>query len=258
MREKALRLYPPPSVELEAGTIYEGDAIPSAPHVQRTRAMPHVVLNMVSSADGRSTVSGKASGLGSAVDRTTMRTLRGKADAVMVGAGTLRAERLSLGTDLGTALGTDRAPLAIVISKTLEIPLEQHLALDAGQDLLILAPECQGEDPHARARTRVMRGPSTPSGEVDLARALRMLKREEGVDLLLVEGGPTLNHALISASLVDELFVTVAPKLLGDAEKPAVLAGPLPKPHGLRLLSAYLAEDELFLRYALRSSTNFA
>ena len=71
----------------------------------------------------------------------------------------------------------------------------------------------------------------------------------------MVEGGPGLNHALISRQLVDELFLTVAPELLGGsagypylAQGPALPARDRPT---LDLVSIHLSGDELFLRYSI-------
>jgi 5-amino-6-(5-phosphoribosylamino)uracil reductase len=80
------------------------------------------------------------------------------------------------------------------------------------------------------------------------------LKAEYDIDLLLCEGGPTLNHALISANLADELFVTLAPMRVGggtSSDAPVIPNGSPDQPKRMHLLSVYLASDELFLRYAL-------
>ena len=86
--------------------------------------------------------------------------------------------------------------------------------------------------------------------EPDPAWALRALRDELGVRRLLVEGGPTLNGELLRAGLVDEIFWTLAPKVVGGGEELTMVAGPaLPGPRRLALVSAYLHEGELFLRY---------
>jgi 2,5-diamino-6-(ribosylamino)-4(3H)-pyrimidinone 5'-phosphate reductase len=102
----------------------------------------------------------------------------------------------------------------------------------------------------------VMRAPAGSTGAVDLKAALRALEAERGVESLVVEGGPGLNHALISRQLVDELFLTVAPELLGGtaAQTLTLLRGPeIPARDRpvLELLSIHVAESELFLRYSL-------
>jgi 2,5-diamino-6-(ribosylamino)-4(3H)-pyrimidinone 5'-phosphate reductase len=248
---KIRRLYPPPAREVSP--IYEDLDLP--PTGNRGGARPYVVINSVSSVDGRTAMEGKASGLGSATDRGTMRTLRSKADAVMVGAGTLRAERLSLGLDQTDGL---QQPLAIIVTDTGEVPLEEHLIVEGGQEVLILlsdaAPKRVVEGLYTLAP--VMRVPADSTGAVDFEKALLALEAERGVESVVVEGGPGLNHALISRELVDELFLTVAPELLGGSadQTLTLLRGPtLPardRPN-LELLSIHLSGDELFLRYSL-------
>ena len=87
------------------------------------------------------------------------------------------------------------------------------------------------------------------------------LQAERGVECLVVEGGPGLNHTLISRQLVDEIFLTVAPELLGGSaeETLTLLQGPaLPtrdRPT-LDLVSVHLAGDELFLRYSIAQTAD--
>ncbi len=217
-------------------------------------AGPYVIINTVSSVDGRTAVGGKAAGLGSGIDRQTMRNLRSRADAVMIGAGTLRAERLTLGLD---EPGVPQ-PLAIIVTDKGDVPLEEHLIVEGAQEVLILLSDAAPKRVVERLATLapVMRTPADSTGAVDLEAALRTLKAERGVESLVVEGGPSLNHALISLNLVDELFLTVAPELLGGRadQTLTLLRGPtLPdrdRPT-LDLASIHLSGDELFLRYSL-------
>ena len=74
--------------------------------------------------------------------------------------------------------------------------------------------------------------------------------RARGVRALLCEGGPTLNHSLLTAGLVDELFLTIAPVLTSDPDAIRILEGPvLPSAVPLELLWVLEAGGELFLRY---------
>jgi riboflavin-specific deaminase-like protein len=246
---KILGLYPPPAREVSA--VYEDLELP--PAGPRGDARPYVIINAVSSVDGRTTLEGKAAAIGSRTDRRTMRTLRSKVDAVLIGAGTLRAEKLSLGLDDPEGLPQ---PLAIIVTDSGEVPLEEHLVVEEGQEVLILLSDASPESvvERLRAVAPVMKAPADPTGAVDLARALPALEAERGVGSLLVEGGPGLNHALISRNLVDELFLTVAPRLLGgSAERTlTLLRGPtLPARPTLDLVSIHLADGELFLRYSV-------
>ncbi len=248
---KVQRLYPPPAREVSA--IYEDVNLP--PSGRRDAERPYVIVNMVSSVDGRTAIEGKSGRLGSRVDRQTMRTLRSKADAVMIGAGTLRAERLSLGLDPSDGVPK---PLAIIVTNTGDVPLEENLIVPEGQQVLILLSDAAPEEVVERLGklALVLRAPAGPTGAVDLDGALRALRARRSVGSIVVEGGPGLNHALISHNLVDELFLTVAPELLGGTagQTLTLLRGPeiLARDHlALDLVSIHLAEDELFLRYAL-------
>ncbi len=253
MTQKVLRLYPLPARELPSSKLYEDLEIP--PFELRDPSRPYVIINMVSSVDGRAALEGKAFGIGSATDRRTMRTLRSGADAVMIGAGTLRAEKLSLGLD--EADGAPQ-PLAIIVTHTGDVPLEEHLIVKGGQEVLILLSDAAPRRVVERLRNLapVLRAPADSTGTIDLEATMRTLKAERDVETLVVEGGPGFNHALISRRLVDELFVTVAPELLGGSAEQTLtlLRGPAFSAHErptLDLVSVHLADGELFLRYSL-------
>ncbi len=220
---------------------------------------------MVASLDGKATVGGKAGPIGSTIDRVLMRALRAQADAVMVGAGTLRAERLTLAIpeDLAgsrASRGLDPQPLAVVATAAGDVPLRENLLGSSPENLIVLVPS---KTPRHRftalsshARVEIVPEGAAPGAQLDLANALETLKGRHAVDVLLVEGGPALNHALVSLGLADELFLTLAPKLLGGERHDAltILEGPAlpgrqgPKPEPI---SVHLSEGELFLRYAL-------
>jgi riboflavin biosynthesis pyrimidine reductase len=101
-------------------------------------------------------------------------------------------------------------------------------------------------------------------GVVDLRWLLEYLRTEHAVDRLLVEGGPALNRSMIDGGLADEIFLTLAPKILSGREAAilrgdAVLRGETEeaeaadRSRSLELLSVYSSGSELFLRYRLGS-----
>lgn len=92
---------------------------------------------------------------------------------------------------------------------------------------------------------------SGPEGRADLPALLRA-QREQGVRALLCEGGPTLHRSLQELSLVDELFLTIAPKLAGDGS-PNLMSGNLPATIDLELVWLLEEESELFARYRVLS-----
>jgi 2,5-diamino-6-(ribosylamino)-4(3H)-pyrimidinone 5'-phosphate reductase len=224
---------------------------------------------MITSVDGKVAVGGKAGSIGSSTDRTVMRTLRSHADAVMIGAGTLRAERLTLAIPENLAQARRShslrpQPLAIVVTVTGDVPLQKNLLGSSPDNLLVLAsPETTEERLAALAALasiEIVPQEKLASGSsLDLTKALEVLKKRYAVDVLLVEGGPSLNYALASSGLVDELFLTLAPKLLGGVHPDAItiLEGmsllPTKSPNP-ELISVHLSNNELFLRYFLRSS----
>ena len=184
-----------------------------------------------------------------------MRNVRAQVGAVMIGAGTLRAERLSLGLD--SVSGVREQPLAVVLAAGGDVPLRENLVSHAGQDVLVMTTNNKAP---ALAESlggvaEVLGISETTGGYPDPAHALGYLRQQRGIESVLVEGGPRLNGSLISGGLVDELFLTLAPKLLGRAggDPQTILEGYLPKTVALRLISVHLATDELFLRYSLRS-----
>jgi riboflavin biosynthesis pyrimidine reductase len=149
-------------------------------------------------------------------------------------------------------------PLAIIVTDKGEVPLEEHLIVEGAQEVLILLSDAAPKRVVERLATLapVMRAPADSTGAIDLEAALRTLKAERGVESLVVEGGPGLNHALISLNLVDELFLTVAPELLGGGadQTLTLLRGPMLPARDrptLDLVSIHLSGDELFLRYSL-------
>ena len=80
--------------------------------------------------------------------------------------------------------------------------------------------------------------------------ALRALRADHGVRLLLCEGGPTILGALLREGLLDELFLTLAPLLAaGEPPLPTVTGQALPHPASLRLRWVLESEGELMLRY---------
>ncbi|MBV9465058.1 MAG: dihydrofolate reductase family protein, partial [Solirubrobacterales bacterium] len=89
--------------------------------------------------------------------------------------------------------------------------------------------------------------------ELTLTTVLRHLRSQLGIGSLLCEGGPTLLGALILERLLDELFLTIAPKLVGGGTSPTISSGPeLPEPQPLALRSLLERHGSLFLRYSLR------
>lgn len=239
-------MYPLPADTTIADGIYKTLELPQPePDAKR----PYVAINMVSTLDGKASIAGTTRDIGSRVDRRTMRNLRAHVDAVMIGAGTLRAERLSLADQV-----------AIFLTKSGELPL-QNLVGDPPEKILVFTGEhtdiCHKSiSADTCSPVIVERVSKTGEGRLDVSRTLQLLKDEYRISRLLVEGGPSLNHELLSNGLADELFLTVSPILAGGnrTELLNILEGPQLPSETARLTSlksVYLAGSELFLRYSL-------
>jgi riboflavin-specific deaminase-like protein len=204
---------------------------------------------MVSSLDGKATLDWRTKGLSSEVDRRVFHLLRTQADAVMVGAGTAREERYGRMTKndelrqrrVNDGLVPDA--LAVVVSGRLDLPPDLPL-LNEPEQRVVIATAADHELPGLTGDVEYAR-----VGD-DLPRLLAYLHERHGVRSILCEGGPTLNSFLFAAGVVDELFLTLSPKLLAGASALTIVAGrELVEPADARLVSVAEAENELFTRW---------
>ena len=222
------RLLPDPAGELDATQLA---AMYADARRRRAGGRPWLMVNMIASVDGATTVDGLSGGLGGPGDRAVFAVVRGLADVVLVGAATARAE----------GYGPPKRPgqRVAVVSRSGRLDWDSDL-FTSGAGLAVL-PEDGPAVPVPAVRAGV--------GGVDLGAALSQL---EG-DVVLAEGGPTLNAELAAAGLVDELFLTMAPLLVGGEAKRILAGPPAQEP---RLAVAHVLEDDgyLFFRY-LRQST---
>jgi riboflavin-specific deaminase-like protein len=209
---------------------------------------PHVAMNFAATLDGRATIEGRSGKIGSATDTAMLVGLRSRFDALMIGAGTMRAERYGRivsdpeKRERRERLGLPADPLMVIVSGRLDLPWDAGLFTEAGRVLIFTAAEDE-EPPPTEAALEIVR----QQGRVDVAAALRHLRREHGVRALLCEGGPRLHSELWSLGLVDELFLTMAPKLTGAG--PSILEGELAAPTSLALEWLLEERGELFGRY---------
>ena len=130
----------------------------------------------------------------------------------------------------------------------MELPVDAPLFHDPGSRIVVLT-NSDREPPPVPANLTVER---IPGENLDLVAGLARLAERHGVRSLLVEGGPTLLAAVVAAGALDELFLTLAPKLVGGKDEIRILEGAgLETPLDLRLRSALEEEGFLFLRYAV-------
>ncbi|MEA2646923.1 MAG: hypothetical protein QOE92_2006 [Chloroflexota bacterium] len=232
---------------------------------------PVLYSNFVSSIDGvvatmpressGSVISGKYWG-----DRFLMAVLRAHADAVLLGAGTLNSspghawtaahvfpDMADDWTAWRAAAGLPTEPRLVVVTASGRVDVD-HRAIQAGATV-VTTEEAAGRVSAALPGTCEVW--ALGSGlEVDLP-ALAARMHAEGMGTVLTEGGPTLMGSLLSAGLLDEVFLTLSPLLAGRhaLEQLGMVEGiSLMPDHGAwsTLVSARRSEDYLFLRYRLR------
>jgi len=233
---------------------------------------PHVFANFVASLDGIVAIdpprgSGADISGGDAHDRALMGILRAVADAVVIGAGNLRAEGDHVWTAervfpelagayarLRAALGKTAAPLQVVVSGGGDVDLS--LAVFSGATPSLVVTTAAGAARLRAQRSRVpLAVPEPVAGWIPLRAVLASARLGPGA-LVLVESGPTSTTRYLAEGAVDELFLTRAPIFVGRGGVPATLAlveGQVFRPGVARgrLLSARRNGDLLFVRYAI-------
>jgi|GEM_PF-232386 len=207
-----------------------------------------VRANMVASLDGGTTVHGRSGGLGNAADEHLFALLRDLANVVLVGAGTVRAERYGgirlteerAARRLRWGLSASPPPIAVVTSRGLD-PQSPLFTDTVTPPIVITTPAGAGQVPPG---VQVI---SSNSDQVDLAAALRTL-RQNGFRHVHCEGGPALLATLVAEGLLDELCLTISPMLLGTGSAPMV---PTRLGESVRwsLDGVHVVGDHLFTRY---------
>jgi 5-amino-6-(5-phosphoribosylamino)uracil reductase len=228
-----------------------------APVADRPVPRPRTIGVMVQSVDGHVTVDGRSGGLGGPEDRAVFRGLRARADALLVGPGTLNGERYSTVLDPPHRAAREAAglpPEPLVATVTRGFSLHEDLPL-LHEPLTRVVVYTETEPPFAvdPDRVQVVRTASaTPVVALeDLAR--------RGVAHVNCEGGPSLLASLVAAGALDELLVTVSPLLVGGEDALTMLHGALGRgadgPLPMALRGVWRGGDVLFLHYHLKNGS---
>ena len=210
---------------------------------------PWVMLNMVASADGATALQGGATALNDPDDVELFLSLRAVADVVLVGAETVRSENLGpvkLNDQMRehrSSNGIEGSPRLAILSRSLRLDPDHRVFSDQTKRPLIITPPREGDaqtEAISEVADLVFQDPLDGAG---IVAALRP------ANVILCEGGPTVNSQLIEAGLVDELNLTVSPMFaLGESQR--VGHGPeLDPPTELRFERLFLGDRSLFLRF---------
>jgi riboflavin biosynthesis pyrimidine reductase len=271
--------HPESALPQELRELYDGDL-----HFRTSlAARPFVIANFVSTLDGVVSyeIEGKSGGSAisgsDAADRFIMGLLRASADAIVVGAGTLRdVSAESLWTPEHAYPGAKHLyaeyrvsaqhkseyPLLVIISGSGQLELERAIFRMPAMRTVVVTT-LAGRDELTR------RGATTPgsveihalnssSGSIAPRAILQLLQSQFGVKILLHEGGPTLFGQFLAAEAVDEFFLTLSPQIAGrdgDATRPAVVQGVRFVPDSapwFQMVSVKERDAYLYLRYRAR------
>ena len=216
--------------------VYEELELPEPPEDR-----PYVFINMVSTIDGKILTGDRDEpvfDLGSKTDHATMRQIQARADGILIGAGTLRST---------PKLWYPDGKYRFVASRSGKIdPFVRFFSDDPSRAFVatsISAAESVPEDAQA-----ICVGQS----ELDFEELLGIMRNEMDIRYLLVEGGSHLNSDLFRLNLVDEIFLTFAPKIKLGEDVPTIADGiPLARAdvQNYELMSVKPVDSELFLRY---------
>jgi riboflavin biosynthesis pyrimidine reductase len=261
-----------PGLPADLRAVYGGDW-PLPPPL---RSRPFTITNFVVSHDGRISFDEPRRSGGGDVSRNAphdtwlMALIRARADAIITGSGTLRVARRHRWTPwetfpseearlaaLRSAEGRAPLPLLVILSGSGDLPGDAAALRVPGQPVLV-ATTAAGE-PRARAALAGLDQIAyhvSPGPGVDLAALLAELRADYGVNLLLSEGGARVYGELLAARLIDEVFTTVSPVVIGNRPppappRPALVEGVAFSPDDpprLRLLSLRRHGDYLFQR----------
>jgi diaminohydroxyphosphoribosylaminopyrimidine deaminase/5-amino-6-(5-phosphoribosylamino)uracil reductase len=189
----------------------------NAGHIRRvTDQRPHTILKLAASADGKAGLSGRrpVQITGSMV-RNEVHLMRSTSDAVLTGIGTALADDPLLTCRLpGMA---SRSPVRVVLDSKLRLPLDGRLVETAREvPLWVVTAEGAPQDREQALRAKgvdVLRVGAT-KGALDLDTALKALA-ERGITRLMIEAGPIVSAAFVSADLVDEAVLFRSPNAIG-------------------------------------------
>ena len=199
---------------------------------------PYTFINMVSTIDGK-IITGERNesvhDLGSDIDHFLMRRLETKADAVLVGANSLRASGVTW---------NPKTHARIVVTKSGNVPWDSQFLTNG--DAIVLTTE--DSDIESADSVTVIKAGKT---ELDWKDALKQLL-DRGINVINVLGGSEINAQLLERELIDEIFMTLAPKIKLGSDTPTIAGGtPLKREdvQKFNLVSFEVIGDEIFLRY---------
>jgi riboflavin biosynthesis pyrimidine reductase len=211
-----------------------------------------VALCMVSSLDGAVALDGVSGGLGGDADLLALSRLRASNDVSLVGAGTVRDERYgplrgsAARREDRAARGLRPVPRLAIVSRSGALDPELPVFADPEHPPLVLTSDAADQRRLARLEDRAELH-VFPDGQLGGGVVVEHLV-SLGLPRILCEGGPTLNQALLTEDRIDEVFLTLAPTLVGGSAA-RIVAGRAEAPRGFELVSVFEHAGDLLLRH---------
>jgi len=225
---------------------------------------PHVTVVMAMTADGKITSAARESvRLAGPRDRELLDRLRADADAVLHGGTTIRVDdppmriRSEERIRARVAAGRPPHPLQVVVSRTLALPFEGRFFNEPDVERLVVTGPSPAEDRvrAASAHAGVVRA----RGEDATAEEILRILEAHGARRVLSEGGGALNFILFAAGAVDEIYVTIAPWILGGGRAPTPVDGaglPWSERVALEIAEMEREGNEIYVRYRVRGASS--
>ena len=222
---------------------------------------PHIFLNMAMSLDGKiTTQDNQGPCFTSNADKIRMGEIRSQADAILVGAGTITADDPTFTSSQSNMerriqRGAVANPIKVVISGSGSVSETSRMFHSNGAPALVFTTE--HIPPYRLKRLQDVADEVYVVGEteVNFQRVVDILATEYAVQQLLIEGGGAVNFALFEAELIDEVYLTLCPKIIGGRDVPTIVEGSgfnffdIPD---LELQDHHIVDGEIFLHYRVR------
>lgn len=230
--------------------------------VQRPK-LPYVFINMAMTADGKIATANRAvHSFGSARDQEHLYELRATADAIICGARTLEISQAVLGNG-GEKFRRQRLknglagfPLRVIVSGSGSVDPSARIFEKRFSPIIVLTTGRVSKTALQKLRTRADEVKIFGKHGLNFHAALHWLRAKWKVKRLLCEGGGELNDALFRAALVDEIHLTICPKIFGGRDAPTIAEGlgvrKLKSAPHFDLVSNQLVKDELFTVFLRR------
>jgi riboflavin biosynthesis pyrimidine reductase len=209
---------------------------------------PWVLVNMVASVDGATTVDGQSRGLGDDDDLAMFKALRAVPDIILVGAGTARADNYGPirldeeRIERRRASGRHELPRLAILSGRLDFDPGARVFSNPEMRPIVLTGRGVDAD-----RVRALE----PVAEVVVLEDLNVesVLGHFKTGVILCEGGPHVNAQLAAVEAIDELNLTVAPLLVGGTSKRIIQGTPSDPPIEMELDRILAGDRSVFLRY---------